>query len=320
METQMIFHETDLFEDAISAAAEHFGMRGAFVEKDYWVTYALKNLSCSQEAQTTVFKGGTSLSKVFASINRFSEDVDLAIISELGQPQSSIKRQLKAVETAASQGLALLDDPPSVKKGKNRFSCYEYPHRKDEYSITKPYIRLEISAFNNPVPHIDAQIDSYLGRYLLEAGYEKLARENGLKPFPLLVLSIERTCCEKLLSLIRFSYRGADELRQKVRHFHDLALLAGDHRIRAMLDAKDYSILHSAYSDDKNTATFSGGWTERPLSESPLFKDYNAIWNSIKSQYHAELSELSWADSIPSDREVREALFQLLEFIEGYRG
>lgn len=316
----MTFHETDLFEDAISAAAEHFGMRPAFVEKDYWVTFALKNLSRSPEAQTTVFKGGTSLSKVFDSINRFSEDVDLAIISELGQPQSSIKRQLKAVETAASQGLALLTDPPSVKKGKNRFSCYEYPHRKDGYSITKPYIRLEISAFNNPVPHITARIDSFLGKYLQKAGYGNLVGENDLEPFPLLVLSIERTCCEKLLSLIRLSYRGADELRQKVRHFHDLALLVGDHRILSMLAASDYSILHSAYSDDKNTATFSGDWTERPFSEAPLFKDYNAIWNSIKGQNHAELSELSWAGSIPSDREVREALFQLLEFIQGYPG
>ncbi|MCB9285083.1 MAG: nucleotidyl transferase AbiEii/AbiGii toxin family protein [Lewinellaceae bacterium] len=72
----MTFHRTDQFEDAVNAAAAHFGMRPVFVEKDYWVTFALKNLSQSEEAKSTVFKGGTSLSKVYACINRFSEDVD----------------------------------------------------------------------------------------------------------------------------------------------------------------------------------------------------------------------------------------------------
>lgn len=320
MEDQMTFHKTDQFEDAVNAAAAHFGMRPAFVEKDYWVTYALKNLSQSAEAKSTVFKGGTSLSKVYSCINRFSEDVDLAIITVIGQPQSQLKRQLKAVEVTTSRGLTLLNDPQPIKKGKNRFSCYEYPRKGDAPSITKPYIRLEISAFTTPAPHFNTLIDSYLGKFLEQAGYQDLIRDHRLEPFPLLVLSIERTCCEKLLSLIRLSYRGPGDLRQKVRHFHDLALMMADLRIQKMLAANDHSILDSAFSDDKNTTTFQGEWTKRPFSYAPLFKDFDILWNSIKGQYYSELSELSWADSIPSDSEVREALFQLLEYTKGYRG
>lgn len=320
MEDQMTFHETEEFVDAVNAAADRFGMRSAFVEKDYWVTYALKNLSRSEEAKSTVFKGGTSLSKVYACINRFSEDVDLAIITDAGQSQSLVKKQLKAVELAASDGLTLLEDPPPVRKGKNRFSCFGYPRRGEESLIAKPYIRLEISAFANPVPNIQAQINSYLGNFLEETGYANLVREHGLESFPLLVLSIERTFCEKLLSLIRLSYKGPDELRQKIRHFHDLALIIADHRIQKMISTKDHSILHSAFTDDRNTTTFQGAWTESPFSQAPLFTDFDAIWGRIKEQYHSELPQLSWSDFIPSDQEVQTALFQLFEFVQDYEG
>jgi predicted nucleotidyltransferase component of viral defense system len=318
MGDQMKFHEAKEFEDAVNAAADKFGMRPSFVEKDYWVTYALKNLSRAEEAKSTVFKGGTSLSKVYSCINRFSEDIDLAIITTAGQSQSLVKKQLKAVDLAASGSLTLLDDPPPVRKGKNRFSCYQYPRRGEASLITKPYIRLEISAFANPIPHFQAQIGSYLGKFLEEAGYANQVMEYDLEFFPLLVLSIERTCCEKLLSLIRLSYRGPDELRQKIRHFHDLALIIADHRIQEMLSTGDHSILHAAFNDDRNISTFQGAWIERPFSEAPLFTDFDAIWSSIKEQYHSELSQLSWAESIPGDSEVKAALFQLLEFVRDY--
>ncbi|HNX60982.1 MAG TPA: nucleotidyl transferase AbiEii/AbiGii toxin family protein, partial [Spirochaetota bacterium] len=50
-----------------------------FIEKDYWVTFLLRNLSLSPYVNQVVFKGGTSLSKAFGCIERFSEDIDLAL-------------------------------------------------------------------------------------------------------------------------------------------------------------------------------------------------------------------------------------------------
>ena len=43
----MILHTTKDFEDAILKTAEHFKLRAIFIEKDYWVTFVLKNLSQS---------------------------------------------------------------------------------------------------------------------------------------------------------------------------------------------------------------------------------------------------------------------------------
>ena len=68
-----------------------------YIEKDYWVTYILKRLSQSSYSEIAIFKGGTSLSKAYRIIERFSEDIDLAVISnELSSNQ--IKKLIKQIE------------------------------------------------------------------------------------------------------------------------------------------------------------------------------------------------------------------------------
>jgi predicted nucleotidyltransferase component of viral defense system len=60
--------------------ASQRGMSAAVVEKDFWVCWVLKQIFTDPQLQTRmVFKGGTSLSKVFGLIERFSEDVDLIL-------------------------------------------------------------------------------------------------------------------------------------------------------------------------------------------------------------------------------------------------
>ena len=63
--------------DAIEAAAAAAGRPAAILEKDAWVVWALDVLFSSAFAEHLVFKGGTSLSKAYHVITRFSEDVDI---------------------------------------------------------------------------------------------------------------------------------------------------------------------------------------------------------------------------------------------------
>src|SRR3954464_8018343 len=72
--------------DAIRTAAERRGLNAVIVEKDFWVCWALKRLFTLPDPPAgLLFKGGTSLSKVFGVIERFSEDVDLSFNrAELG--------------------------------------------------------------------------------------------------------------------------------------------------------------------------------------------------------------------------------------------
>src|SRR4051794_10678327 len=65
--------------DLFAAAAGRRGLSAAIMEKDFWVCWALKRVfTFSDPPAGLLFKGGTSLSKVYGAIERFSEDVDLS--------------------------------------------------------------------------------------------------------------------------------------------------------------------------------------------------------------------------------------------------
>lgn len=67
-------------EELFSETAARLGVADAIVEKDFWVCWVLKQLfSNNAFEERLLFKGGTSLSKIFHAINRFSEDIDLAV-------------------------------------------------------------------------------------------------------------------------------------------------------------------------------------------------------------------------------------------------
>ena len=86
----MKLHENEEdFKNAILATSSALKIRDIFVEKDYWVTYILKELSKSSHMSEVVFKGGTSLSKAYDLVHRFSEDVDLVILGKEGQVRIS---------------------------------------------------------------------------------------------------------------------------------------------------------------------------------------------------------------------------------------
>lgn len=82
----MHLHEDkELFREVIISTADDLNLVVPIVEKDYYVTMILKKLS--KERPEAVFKGGTSLSKCYHVIERFSEDVDIAFSNTLTQGQ-----------------------------------------------------------------------------------------------------------------------------------------------------------------------------------------------------------------------------------------
>jgi hypothetical protein len=66
--------------ELFAETADRKDLPDAIVEKDFWVCWVLKQLfSIEALSGRLLFKGGTSLSKIFHAINRFSEDIDLAV-------------------------------------------------------------------------------------------------------------------------------------------------------------------------------------------------------------------------------------------------
>ena len=206
MEHQMNLHTyKEDFPALINRTSQYLNIPEFFIEKDYWVTFVLRNLSMSQYAQQVVFKGGTSLSKAYNCIERFSEDIDLALAEpDLGDAKR--KTLMKQIESSVTQGLTLLEEDPQMeKRGRNRKTFYEYPHihPNKSFSPVKDVIQLEINTFTHPSPVEQRQIESFIYRFMVDAGYNEEIHRYTLQPFNVQTLSIERTLCEKVLSLVR---------------------------------------------------------------------------------------------------------------------
>ena len=89
----MLHNKKDTFEQLVLRTSEYLGVKAEIVEKDYFVTLFLKRIAAVMP--DIVFKGGTSLSKCYHIIKRFSEDIDLNLQSEIKPPERK-RRQLKA--------------------------------------------------------------------------------------------------------------------------------------------------------------------------------------------------------------------------------
>ena len=100
------------FEQAILQAADHFRSRGwrpAIIEKDYYVTVALRVIAATT-GDKVIFKGGTSLAKGWNLIQRFSEDIDIFLDPAAFQPplgKNAIDRALRQLRDAVAAHPAL---------------------------------------------------------------------------------------------------------------------------------------------------------------------------------------------------------------------
>src|SRR5690606_5689725 len=106
----MNLHENQqLFRQAVQAASDRMQIPAIYVEKDYWVTYALHLIFHHDIGKETIFKGGTALSKCFDFIKRFSEDVDLVVLRNDGDTDNQLKSKLKKISNLIKPVLPEID-------------------------------------------------------------------------------------------------------------------------------------------------------------------------------------------------------------------
>lgn len=218
-----LHNNSEEYRDLIRLTAESYHLDPTIIEKDYWVTFALYNISHSEMRERIVFKGGTSLTKCYADLKRFSEDIDIALLAE-GLTSSAIKNQLKKTENIMSIGFEKSSFENEIKSGNYRYTQYHY-HSEFSGNLEElhPKIRFELTSFMEPYPYEERDVKSFVGIFLDENGYSEEMMNLGLNSFQLNVLSINRTMIEKLVSLIRMSYEpGLGELLTKTRHFYDI--------------------------------------------------------------------------------------------------
>ncbi|MBW7841194.1 MAG: nucleotidyl transferase AbiEii/AbiGii toxin family protein [Ignavibacteriales bacterium] len=315
----MILHSADTktFNDTIRAASEHLKINQIFVEKDYWITLVLNRLSKTKYLNETVFKGGTSLSKGFGLINRFSEDVDIAIIKATDKSGNVIKNIIRTVEKEITKELSELNLEGVTSKGSRfRKSVFEFTSIDKQYKNNR--LIVEINSFANPFPYQQCTIKSFIYDFLKATNNDKYIEEYSLHPFTINVLKKEQTLLEKLVSLIRFSFdkNFVQSISAKIRHFYDLYYLMNDSECIEFTKSADFKKrFHEILEHDKELFDEPENWQSKQLSESPLINDFANIWQKLKEIYKTELSALAFS-KIPGEEKVSKSFEELLKIIK----
>jgi predicted nucleotidyltransferase component of viral defense system len=238
--------------DLFNASTGKRALNVVIVEKDFWVCWVLKQIfSLRDPPAGLVFKGGTSLSKVWGVIDRFSEDVDLSFNrSDLGfgcdadpARASSTKKRNRQLEqlsaacsamirgqfvprlneavpnalgTAAGDTWRLEIDPDDEQSVLFHYPTSAAREPGDEPAYLRPFVKLELGARSEHWPSEEAEIRSFAAEDFPSAFHSPTGRVK--------VVSVERTFWEKATILHSWYHAGPDRpLRDRQsRHYYDV--------------------------------------------------------------------------------------------------
>ncbi len=249
-----LFEHPD-FEQAILRAAEHFrpqGLRPAIIEKDYYVTEALRIIAATAP-EKVIFKGGTSLSKGWNLIQRFSEDIDIFLDPLLFEPalgKNGIDRELKKLRgtVGTHPALTFVDGESQTIGGFGRNDRFSYEQRFGGPGEVTPRVLLEAGTASGREPTTVVQLSSYLGQFLRENGLSLGADDEEL--FPMRLLHFRRTFVEKMFAIhskVEMLKRDGRPLGSYARHYYDLFQLAAHPEVVAMLNSAEYATIKDDY-------------------------------------------------------------------------
>jgi Nucleotidyl transferase AbiEii toxin, Type IV TA system len=256
----MRLHEHEDFAAFVTAAAAEADLSEPFVEKDYWVTEILRTVADTL-GDRAIFKGGTSLSKGWNLLDRFSEDIDLFVNPAVEPPLATtraVDRTLKQLnrDVAAMPGLEFVRDDSQTIGGLGRMDVFRYSSQYPAVDGFPSTVRLEPGIQSGEQPTATVPISSIVGRMLIERGVADELGAHGLQPFPMALLHYRRTFVEKLFAIHGKVERLKEEghpLGRDVRHYADLFILAGKQDVRDMLASPEYASITADYDHKSRT-------------------------------------------------------------------
>lgn len=227
----MLHTNRELFEQAVLRTAAYLDIDNGIVEKDYYVTLMLKEISLN--VPDLVFKGGTSLSKCHKVINRFSEDIDLTVEYE-SKPSEGKRKELKKNIVAAINSFELSLANPDEIKSRREYNKYivDYPSLFMQPGL-KNHLQIETMIKIKAYPNCEMEAASLIYDYLIAEGFDDMIDEYELAPFKLKVQSAERTFIDKVFALA--DYYLSDKVTEHSRHIYDLYKLLDRVELNAQL-------------------------------------------------------------------------------------
>ena len=214
----MLHNDHSLFEQVILRVSEDTGIEASIIEKDYYVTLFLQRIVA--QLPNIIFKGGTSLSKCYKLINRFSEDIDLNIETETHPTEGQRKKLKEVIVSIIDEFGFALTNPDKVRSRRdyNRY-IVDYPTIFPT-SYLKEHLIVETAVYIKAYPCKRMLASSLIYDYLERNGYTDLIEQYGLQPFELNVQAAERTLVDKVFAL--GDYYLSDAVHEHSRHVYDI--------------------------------------------------------------------------------------------------
>jgi len=285
-------------EGVFQECAARRGVRGVVIEKDFWVCWILQKLYGNDMlSKNIMFKGGTSLSKVFNVIERFSEDIDLVLNWNLLEmslfPEAGSNKAKKLWKDELKQkscryvegtiypivgkliGEDLCDLSIDVSSGTAKIFI-KYPHSfTDEYIQNR--ILLEIGPRSAWKPNAIYNIKPYLAEEFPEMFSAPMAKVHTIKA--------ERTFWEKVLILHQEHYRLEDKQPRDrySRHYYDVVMMCKK-------GIKDSALADLALCEqvvEFKKKFFPCSWSKDDLAKSGTFTlmPNKSLTNALKKDY-----------------------------------
>lgn len=297
-----------LFRQAIQFTSDQMQIPAIYVEKDYWVTFALYTIFNNEIGSDTIFKGGTALSKCYGIIERFSEDIDLLVLRKEGESNNRLTTKIRTISTVVSNVLPEIQiSGLTHKMGMNRKTAHSYEKEfQGDYGQIRDVIVVEATWLGYFEPYTTKSVCSFIGEVITNNEQDKLAEEQDLLPFNVLVLEPSRTLCEKIMSLVRFSYSENPivDLKNKIRHIYDLHQLLSEEELLRFFESKEFdTMLLKVAQDDIISFKNNNKWLRNHPVDSMIFEKPEKVWNDLKITYESDFKNLVYG-YFPNEREL----------------
>ncbi len=214
--------DKEKFVEAVIATSAVTGFDPALIEKDYFLTLFLQK--AFERIEGLVFKGGTSLSKCYKLIDRFSEDIDLALDDE-HFTQSKKRGSIKELISISDElELELLNREAVETHTHGKYNCFymAYPSLFNSDKI-RTELKIEIVYFQKAYPNEKKAVSSYIGEFFKSKGNDRVIQEYGLNNFYVKTQSLERALIDKVFALC--DYYLANNPNRNSRHIYDISKL-----------------------------------------------------------------------------------------------
>lgn len=216
------------WKEIIETVARELGRTELMVEKDTIQSMFLLELSKSE--LPFVFKGGTSLSKAYNLIDRFSEDIDLSMNRKPTESERKASKEL-IIDIAESLGMTLAN--PDKIRSRHDYNMYVFKYSSLFASMPMEII-IETSYYQTVYPVEKLKVGSFVGRFCEERGII-LPLSFDAATIYMNVQSVKRTFVDKIFAIC--DYRIQDMQDRDSRHLYDICKLMSQVKLDEEMDA-----------------------------------------------------------------------------------